>query len=191
MPRIKAESVAAHRENQERRLLDAAKHVLLTDGPQAVTPGAVAKHAGISRPAVYQYFDNGVAMIERVVLDDFHKTLTQIQGSVAGQTEARSKAHAYVLCVINQASQGMHLSATALSNFPMPADFKTQIDALHRRQIEPLVAALGELGISGRIELALIGGLVETGVRLVEAGASPEPVIAAVCRQIDAALATA
>jgi len=189
MPRIKANNIVEHRELQELRLLAAAKQILVTDGPQAVTPGAVAKVAGISRPAVYQYFQNGVAMIEHVVLDDFEDSLDAIEAAISAGTDARSRAHAYVESVINQASQGMHLTATALANFPMPDSFKTQIDNLHLKQIQPFVGALRELGVSNRIQMALLGGLVETGVRLAEAGTPASQVIDGVCEQLDAVLA--
>lgn len=189
MPKIKAKSILEHRENQHFHLLEVAKQLLVTDGPKAVTPGSVAKLAGISRPAVYQYFENGTALIEYVVLDDFEDSLDLIDKAVAGATSPRDQAHAYVESVINQAAQGMHLSASALTGWPMPEDFKRKINALHRKQIEPFVAAMRELGVTEHVELALLGGIVETGVKLAETGIPAPKVIESVCDQIDAALA--
>jgi len=189
MPKIKANTIVEHRENQHFHLLEAAKQILVTDGPKAVTPGAVAKLAGMSRPAVYQYFENGTALIEQVMLDDFEDSLDLIDAAVAGAETPKDRAHAYVESVIIQASQGMHLSATALTGWPMPDDFKRQMNALHRKQVEPFAAAMRELGITEHIELALLGGIVETGVKLAESGIPAGVVIENVCGQIDAALA--
>lgn len=188
MPRINAASIIEHRENQRIRLLDVAREILVTDGPQAVTPGAVAKIAGISRPAVYQYFENGTAMIEHVVLDDFDDSIEAIEAAVDANDTARTRAHAYVVNVIGQAAQGMHLTATALANFPMPESFKREINALHRKQIEPFIAALRELGITDHVQMALLGGIVETGVKLAESGMPTQPIIDGVCAQLDAVI---
>ncbi|MEN9715231.1 MAG: hypothetical protein RJA35_698 [Actinomycetota bacterium] len=189
MPKIQADTVFEHRENQRARLLKIAKHLLVTDGPKAVTPGSIAKLAGISRPAVYQYFENGNALMEQVVLDDFQESMTEIASALAQSATAREKVTAYLTNVINQAASGMHLTATALTGWPMPVAFKTQIESLHRKQIEPFIDAMRELGVVDHIELALIGGLVETAVRLAESGMAAQPVIETLCMQVDAILA--
>lgn len=188
MPKIQAGSVQEHRELQHTKLLAAAREILITEGPRAVTPGAVAKQAGISRPAVYQYFDNGVALIEHVVLDDFEDSIEAIDAAVDSATDAHTRSHAYVENVINQAASGMHRTASALAGFPMPETFNKEIATLHLKQIEPFVRALRELGVNSHIEFALLGGLVETGVRLAEAGGDPQKIIDGVCSQIEAAL---
>ena len=189
MPRIQADTIAEHRENQRTRLLEVARHILITDGPSAVTPGAVAKVAGISRPAVYQYFENGTALIEYVVLDDFEDSLDAIEAAVEGVADAKTRAHAYVENVIRQAASGMHLTATALSGYSMPDSFNKEIAALHKKQIGPFVTALRELGVSDHIEFALLGGIVETGVKLAEANVPVDSIIDGICNQLDAALA--
>ena len=188
MPKIQAGSVQEHREQQHSRLLSVARQLLITDGPRAVTPGAVAKLAGISRPAVYQYFDNGVALIEHLVLDDFEDSIEAIEQAVDSATDAHTRAHAYVHNVINQAASGMHRTASALTGFPMPDSFNKEIAQLHLKQIEPFVRALRELGVNSHIEFALLGGLVDTGVRLAEAGGDPQRIIDGICAQIEAAL---
>jgi AcrR family transcriptional regulator len=189
MPRIKADTIAEHRENQRARLLEAARHILITDGAVAVTPGAVAQAAGISRPAVYQYFENGTALIEHVVLDDFEDSLEAIEAAVDAAADPHTRALAYVENVIRQAASGMHLTATALSGYTMPDTFNREIAELHKKQIGPFVGALRELGVTDHIEFALLGGIVETGVKLAESNVPVEPIIDGICRQLDAALA--
>lgn len=188
MPKIQADTIAEHRENQRARLLQVARDILITDGPQAVTPGAIAKAAGMSRPAVYQYFENGAALIEYVVLDDFEESLENIEAAVDNATDAKTRAHAYVTNVINQAASGMHRTATALTGFPMPEAFNQEIAALHKKQIEPFVRALRELGVTDHIQFALLGGVVETGVKLAESGVPTQAIIDGICSQIDAVL---
>src|ERR1044071_5681440 len=69
MPRIDAPTVAEHRANQERALLDAARAVLLAHGPQAVTPATVGAAAGLARSSVYKYFRSGDEILSRIVAD--------------------------------------------------------------------------------------------------------------------------
>ena len=189
MPRITADTIAEHRENQRARLLQVARQILITDGPTAVTPGAVAKVAGISRPAVYQYFENGTALIEHVVLDDFEESLDAIEAAIVAASDPKVRAHAYVENVIRQAASGMHLTATALSGYSMPESFNKEIAELHKKQIGPFVSALREMGVTSHIEFALLGGIVETGVKLAEAHVPVDAIIDGICRQLDAALA--
>lgn len=188
MPKIKADTIVEHRENQRTHLLQVARDILITDGPRAVNPGSIAKAAGMSRPAVYQYFENGTALIEYVVLDDFEESLELIEAAVDAASDAKTRAHAYVTNVISQAASGMHRTATALTGFPMPEAFNREISELHKKQIEPFVKALRELGVTNHIQFALLGGIVETGVKLAEAGVPTQSIIDGICIQIDALL---
>jgi AcrR family transcriptional regulator len=52
MPRVSAE----HKEQVRQRLLDAARRVILRDGPEAATTRAILDEAGLSAGALYSYF---------------------------------------------------------------------------------------------------------------------------------------
>lgn len=60
---------------QERRradnlqeILEAARELLMVDGPGGLTLGAVAAKVGVSTPALYHYFDSKKALLQALVL---------------------------------------------------------------------------------------------------------------------------
>ncbi|NLB46735.1 MAG: helix-turn-helix transcriptional regulator, partial [Microbacteriaceae bacterium] len=55
MPRISAATVAEHRANQERLLLDVA-HAFLEETGDLPSMRAIAERAGLARSSVYHYF---------------------------------------------------------------------------------------------------------------------------------------
>lgn len=57
------------RADNRQEILDAAREILLSEGPAAFTLGAVAAKVGVSTPALYHYFDNKTALIQALVLD--------------------------------------------------------------------------------------------------------------------------
>ena len=56
MPRIRAESIAAHKEASRTAILDAAQKVFLANGFAGGSLSAVADVAGIPRTTIYEYF---------------------------------------------------------------------------------------------------------------------------------------
>ena len=71
MPKIEAPTVAEHRANQERALLDAARELLLAGGRAAITPAAVGAAAGLARSSVYKYFSSGEEILTRIATEAF------------------------------------------------------------------------------------------------------------------------
>ncbi len=56
MPRISADTVAEHRANRLRALLDAGREIVATEGAEALTLASLARRVGLSRPSLYEYF---------------------------------------------------------------------------------------------------------------------------------------
>ncbi len=58
MPRIRADSIEAHKEITRSAILDAAAKVFLTFGYSGASIGTIADLAGIARTTVYEYYPN-------------------------------------------------------------------------------------------------------------------------------------
>lgn len=69
MPRIRAESIAAHKEASRAAILDAAQKVFLANGYIGGSLTAIADVAGIPRTTIYEYFPSK-GHILLAVLDD-------------------------------------------------------------------------------------------------------------------------
>jgi AcrR family transcriptional regulator len=188
MPKIKAESVAQHRNQQRERIVEAALEILISNGPKAVTPGRVAKDVGISRPAVYQYFASGTELLAVVIADAFELSLKAINQATAIGLDPLDKIQRYINCVITLAAQGFHRPATAIQGWSMPSDFDAKLKNWHRQQTQPVLEALHELGVTQPLVMVMIGGIVETGIKAAESGLDPQEISEATYALIGAAI---
>ena len=87
MPRIRAESIEAHKELTRRELLDAAYDIIADVGSADIALAEVAAHVGIGRTTLYEYFrdkdDLIAAMVEErlpEVIDDIIERTRVIEG---------------------------------------------------------------------------------------------------------------
>lgn len=65
MPRIKTR----HREEARNQIIAAALAIAAKDGWDAVTLDAIAQHVGVTKPALYSYFENRDELLHEVVLE--------------------------------------------------------------------------------------------------------------------------
>lgn len=68
----------------ERReqLLDAALHVFVTGGANAFNIESVAREAGVTRPVIYDFFDNAVDLMHELLKREEGKALAEIAESM-------------------------------------------------------------------------------------------------------------
>lgn len=91
MPKVSAE----HREGVRRRLLDAAKRVVLRDGHEGATTRAILDEAGMSAGTLYNYFASKEELFEALIEDTLGRDATAIttteDGLIAFVTELMSQ----------------------------------------------------------------------------------------------------
>ena len=174
MPRIEAPTLAQHRDQRKTSLLEAGHDLLSTGGPRAVTMAAVASRAGLSRPAVYEYFSStedllGAVLMERMVL--WTHDVTDALAQASGPEE---KVRTYVEVSLRLISEGSHEMIAVLSAETLPASVRAQLGALHAALAAPLSDAVHALG-GGESDLTtrFVQGVVEAAARRVPPGADP------------------
>jgi AcrR family transcriptional regulator len=171
MPKIEAATVAEHRNQQHRALLDAAQRVLLSDGVEAVTPGNVGRSVGLQRSSVYKYFASGKDLLAELVEENFASWADDIAAAVAGQTTPSERIDAYARSTLELAAAGRHRIATALSGVDLGPGCRAQIAELHRGLMAPLQAALADRGDDRPdVTAALIQGVLDGATRLLDSG---------------------
>ena len=69
MPRIRAESIAAHKEVSRTAILDAAQKVFLADGYSGGSLTAIADVSGLPRTTIYEYFPSKGHILLAVLAD--------------------------------------------------------------------------------------------------------------------------
>ncbi|MFC5184917.1 TetR/AcrR family transcriptional regulator [Actinomadura harenae] len=173
MPKISAATVADHREQQRRALVQAARE-LLGEGGDAdrVTFGAVAERAGLARNSVYRYFPDSAALFAAVVADATPRWTAHITALMDAAETPADKIAAHALAQLELVRDGEHRIARALAAGRDRAALRHDAAQAHRGILEPLVRALTELGDDDPEQTAvLLQGLVNAATLALESGA--------------------
>jgi len=86
MPRIRAESIQAHREASRAAILDAAQKVFLANGYSGGSLTAVADVAGIPRTTLYEYYPSKGHILLAVLEDRIPPLLEDLLGELERTT---------------------------------------------------------------------------------------------------------
>ena len=101
----------------EEAILDAARQALAEKGFEALTMDAIARKAFVSRTAVYFYFPNKRAVVDRLIQQAFSEMYLAASPYLDGEGEPRRELRASltrVMAVVNQ-NGGLLLLAAQLS----------------------------------------------------------------------------
>ncbi|MFI6168103.1 TetR/AcrR family transcriptional regulator [Nocardia sp. NPDC051052] len=171
MPRIDAPTVAEHRANQERALLDAARMVLLKSGPQAVTPATVGAAAGLARSSVYKYFRSGDEILFRIVADALMEWGERVRDTVERAETPAGQVEAYVRTTLALAAAGAHRIVVLGSAIPRDEAARRDLADAHHDAAAPLRAALIALDTPNPdLTADLIDGVLGRAVEHLDAG---------------------
>ncbi len=176
MPKIAAASVAEHRANQRRALLDAA-HALLRESGAAPSMQDVAERAGLARSSVYQYFESREDLLHQLVVDIAPKWSQRVTESMAAQSDPVEQVVAYATANLALVADGAHAVAAALQSLVPSEALDGHADDMHASITEPLVDALRAAGASDPAGIAhLVTAMVFASTKLLEQGQPIEPV---------------
>ncbi|PJN27888.1 TetR/AcrR family transcriptional regulator [Kitasatospora sp. CB02891] len=177
MPKISAATVADHRAQQRRALVDAARELLESEGDAAaVTFAAVARRTGLARNSVYKYFADRAELLSAVVRESAPRWTERITAAMAAADTPEQRVAAYVRAQCELVRDGEHRIARALAGDRDAAALREAAGHAHRELLTPLITALVELG-DNRPEFTaqLLQGLVNATVTALESGAPYAP----------------
>lgn len=184
MPKIDAPTVAEHRARQRAAIIAAARDALGRHGVAAVTPGAVARAAGLARTSVYQYFPSTDALLTAAIEDVFDHAATRVAQTLHGQTEPWAQVRAYVTVALHAAA-GEYGPFHGITAAELPEAARVRMRELRDELSAPLIAALHQIGVpSPATTAALVGGVVGAGINLIRHGTPADEVIAACCAMV-------
>lgn len=167
MPQIDAPTVAEHRANQMSALLDAAEEVLLADGYDGLTFGAIGIRAGLARNSVYRYFESRDDVVAAVCERELPQWLSTITTAMDAEKALPGRVDAFVRTQFGLVSAGRHRLARVLQSAPLGPDVRRRINAL---AYEPAVLLQVELERHGdpapELTAMLVQGLVNAAVRM-------------------------
>ncbi|MCB0994287.1 MAG: TetR/AcrR family transcriptional regulator [Acidimicrobiales bacterium] len=191
MPRIKAESVAAHVAQQQAAVLDAAVRLFVADGYHEVSLGDIAAEVGLARNSLYRYVpDKSHLLVEwyrravpRIVED--WRTATRADGSPAERLQRWARAY------LEWASTPEHRLVGPLTDALSSLDDATRRDVaeLHRSMMAVVADVVGDADVPAEevgATVELLSGLVLGAARAEAADGRPDETTRA---RLDAAIA--
>lgn len=171
-PRINAATVAEHRANQERLLLDVA-HEFLEKTGDLPSMKAIAERAGLARSSVYHYFGSREDLLNALVQDIFPKWTERVTAAMAAEEEPGRRILAYAVANVQLVHEGAHAVGSALATLSPSETLDEQASRMHRLIQEPLIQTLEELNVQDPEGVSeLINALVHASTRSLESGRS-------------------
>ncbi|KAA6215916.1 TetR/AcrR family transcriptional regulator [Streptomyces filamentosus] len=190
MPKIHAATVADHRSQQRAALLDAARELLAEGDASRVTFAEVARRTGLARNSVYKYFPDRRHLLTELVREAAPRWTERIRAALAAAGDSpEERVAAHVTAQLEMVRDGEHRVARATADAQDAAALREGADAAHRALLDPLVAALRELGDDAPLLTArLLQGFVNAATSALESGGDYDAVSRRAVRLAVAAL---
>jgi len=128
MPRITAASNAAQRAETQRRILTAFGELLFTHGLPGLTMTDVARHAGVGRTAVYNYYADMEQLLIAYALDETERFLGDLRSSLAELDNPVDRLALYVRAQVEDLSRRHLPPGPAMAAVLSPGSFAKLAD---------------------------------------------------------------
>jgi AcrR family transcriptional regulator len=128
MPRISAVSNAAQRAETQRRILTAFGELLFTHGLPGLTMTDVARHAGVGRTAVYNYYADMEQLLIAYALDETERFIVDLRGSLDELANPVDRLALYVRAQIEDLSRRHLPPGPAMAAVMSPGSFAKLAD---------------------------------------------------------------
>lgn len=128
MPRISAATNAAQRADTQRRILTAFGELLFTHGLPGLTMTDVARHAGVGRTAVYNYYADIEELLISYALDETERFLAELRDSLAALENPVERLALYVRTQVEDLSRRHLPPGPAMAAVLSPSSFAKLAD---------------------------------------------------------------
>ena len=170
MPKISAPTVAEHRAQRLRALLEAARVLVAEQGPDALTLSALASQVGLSRPSLYEYFRSRDDLVAAMVEDELPRWIAELDAEVRRHCSPADRIAAFVRAQLRMLTDGRHTALVVLAGHALGPAAQERIMAEHSRLFAPLVSALTDLAVDHPdLRAHLIQGIVTAASPLLGA----------------------
>lgn len=190
MPRIEADTLAAHRAFQEQALLDAAGEILLDEGFEALSFRRLGEATGLARNSIYRYFDSRDELIAALCEREMPDWMRELELAMAAVERLDERVETFVATQLRLVAAGRHQLAEALAAAPLGPRARARINALSYAPAVALERALAEAECSEpEVTAQLVQGVIGAAIRLLRHGGEPAVVAAATQRSAVAIVA--
>jgi AcrR family transcriptional regulator len=123
MPRISAATNAAQRADTQHRILTAFGELLFTHGLPGLTMTDVARHAGVGRTAVYNYYADIEELLIAYALDETERFLAELRDALAAVDNPVERLALYVRTQVEDLSRRHLPPGPAMAAVLSPSSF--------------------------------------------------------------------
>jgi AcrR family transcriptional regulator len=170
VPKISAPTVAEHRAQRLRALLEAARVLVAEQGPEALTLSALAAQVGLSRPSLYEYFRSRDDLVAAMVEDELPRWIAELEAEVRRHTTPSDRIAAFVRTQLRMLTDGRHSALVVLTSHALGPAATERVMAEHSRLFAPLLSALTDLGVDHpELRAHLVHGIVTAASSLLGA----------------------
>lgn len=153
--------VQKKRERMRQEVLEAARALLLAEGPDAVTLGAVSDRLGITKPAIYHYFPSKEALTRSLVAWLIDEEIGELEAAVERSEPGENPISAMVRGFHAHYRANLHAFRFVYGQLPLYLNPELGIDVeMVRSEITPRTRHLFDL-----MEVRLAAGNHEEGER--------------------------
>lgn len=128
MPRISAANNAAQRAETQRRILTAFGELLFSHGLPGLTMTDVARHAGVGRTAVYNYYADIEELLISYALDETERFLAELRESLNSLENPVDRLALYVRTQVEDLSRRHLPPGPAMAAVLSPSSFAKLAD---------------------------------------------------------------
>lgn len=176
MPRINADTVAGHRAQRERDIMDATFELLHESG-DAPSLAQAAERAGMSGTAIYYYYSSAQELLRAAAREVYPRWLERVTAAVNEAATPCDAVVAYAVACIDQIAEGGHAGGTALALLNPDDPLDEQAEDMHASAREPLLDALHQLELEDPDAITdLVMSVIHAAGQMVESGVELEDV---------------
>lgn len=128
MPRITAANNAAQRAETQRRILTAFGELLFTHGLPGLTMTDVARHAGVGRTAVYNYYADMEQLLIAYALDETERFIVDLRDALEALENPVDRLALYVRAQVEDLSRRHLPPGPAMAAVLSPGSFAKLAD---------------------------------------------------------------
>jgi AcrR family transcriptional regulator len=155
VPKIDADTVAEHVDQQQRRVFEAAVSLFIERGYEQVTFGEIAERVGLARNSLYRYYPGKAEILASWIELELDQSTQRSDRILSRPGPATERIVEWAQDQIQYARRPEHALlvsfATALTD--LDQETATRLRTSHDRLAEPLVATVRECGAGDEAEL--------------------------------------
>lgn len=161
VPRIEAESIEAHVEAQNQRILDAAMGLFEERGYAGTGLNDIARSVGLARNSLYRYYPGKDHILLACLRREMQPSLERLQSLEARYPDAGERIDAWLDVQMDIAATSCHGAIRLVANLKDHApEFRQEIHKLHEPAASVLRGAVNELLAGSGRDAELVATMV-------------------------------